>query len=244
MTKRIDELVQSICGATDHPLAPLLRQWCNEARPFITFAETHAPKIRKKARLAPRDDELTDLLAELAVAAFLVRDQRFTVRYEPYRATGLRGPDFEVIYKTHSALHVEVTRLRLRDLAGADLSGTALKLARVVCDKIGQFPPGVMNLLAVVIPPDAASDALVPTALRLLESYPQREASLVPPPLRREGVLAYLRQRQRLSAIALCSFTTAWRPLIVKLWLNPQAKHPLYPDVSKYLGQTLVSGDS
>lgn len=235
MTKHVDELVESICGASDHPLAPFLRQWCNDSRPFIAFAETHASKIRKKVRLAPLDDERADLLAELAVAAFLARDRRFTVRYEPYRATGLRGPDFQVLYKTHSSFHVEVTRLRLLDLAGDDLAGAALKLARVLCDKIGQFPPGVMNLLAVVIPPGAQSDALVPTAIRLLDGYPQRETSLLPPELRLEGVRAYLRYRQRLSAIALCSFTNAWRPLNVKLWLNPQAKHPLHPDVTKYL---------
>lgn len=239
MTKRINELVQSICGVSDHPLAPFLRQWCDESRPFIAFAQTHASKIRKKARLAPLDDELTDLLAELAVAAFLVRDRRFTVLYEPYRATGLRGPDFQVVFKTHASFHVEVTRLRLLDPAGDNPAGAALKLARVLCDKIGQLPAGMTNLLAVVIPPGAESDALTPTAVRLLDSYPQREVSLPSPELRPEGVRVYLRQRQRLSAIALCSFTTAWRPLIVKLWLNPQAKHPLHPEVTRYLIQTL-----
>jgi hypothetical protein len=237
MTKRIDELVQSICGAADHPLAPFLRQWCTESRPFITFAETHATKIRKKARLASLDDELTDLLAELAVAAFLLRDRRFTVLYEPYRSTGLRGPDFQVIFKTHSSFHVEVTRLRLLDPVGDDLAAAALKLARVVCDKISQFPPGVMNLLAVVVPPGAESDSLAPTAIRLLDSYPQREASLLAAEVRLEGVADYLRQRQRLSAIALCSFTPAWQPLIVRLWRNPQAKHPLHPDIINYLVQ-------
>ena len=238
MTKRIDELVQSTCGTDDHPLAPLLRQWCSESRPFVAFAEAHASKIRKKVRLASLDDELADLLAELAVAAFLARDRHFSVIYEPHRASGLRGPDFEVVFKTHSSFHVEVTRLRLTDPAGDDLAAATLKLARAVCDKIGQFPPGAMNLLAIVVPPRAASDALAPAAIRLLDSYPQREASPASPELRPEAALAYLRLRQRLSAIAVCSFTADWRPLLVKLWLNRQAKHPLHPDVTKYLLQT------
>lgn len=237
MTKRIDDLIQSICGASGHPLAPLLRQWCGESPQFIAFAEAHATKIHKKARLASGDDELADLLAELAVAAVLARDRRFAVVYEPYRASGQRGPDFHVLFKTHAPFHVEVTRLRLREPAGDDQAGAALKLARAVCDKIGQFPPGAMSLLAVVVPPRAQSDELAPAAIRLIESYAQRAASLASPELRPEGVREYLRHRQRLSAIALCSFTDAWRPLLVKLWQNPGAKHPLIPDVVRYLLQ-------
>ena len=235
MTKRIDELVESICGTADHPVAPFLRRWCGESRPFLAFAEAHASKIRKKTRLAALDDELADLLAELATAAFLARDRRFAVIYEPRRASGLRGPDFEVVFKAHSALYVEVTRLRLPDPPGDDLAPAALKLARAVCDKIEQLPAGAMNLLAVVVPPDAASDDLAPAAIRLLDSYPQRAASPPAPELRQEGLRAYLRQRQRIGGIAVCSFTTGWRPLLVRLWLNPQAKHPLHPDVTKYL---------
>ncbi|GAA5532477.1 hypothetical protein [Deinococcus aluminii] len=236
MTKRIDDLVQNVLGGADHPLAPFLRSQCHESRLFLTFAETYATKIRKKARLAPLADELADLFAELAVAAFLVRDRRSTVRYEPYRATGQRGPDFQVAFKGHSPLHVDVTRLRL--LAYDDPPRAAFKLARVVCDKIGQFPPGAMNLLAVVVPPGAESDALAPAALRLLDREPRREGSLPSPELPPEGVRAYCRQRQRLSAVALCSFGPDGRPLSVRLWPNPQAKHPLPPDVIKYLADT------
>ncbi|MDQ3397438.1 MAG: hypothetical protein M3511_06635 [Deinococcota bacterium] len=238
MTKRTDDLVQRICGTTDHPLAPFLHRWCEESRPFTAFAETHATKLRKKARLASPGGALNDLLAELATAAFLVRDRRFTLQYEPYRATGLRGPDFQVIFKTHTSFHVEVTRLRLLNLGGDDLAGAALKLARVVCDKIGQFPPGVMNLLAVVVPPGVERDTFIPSTIRLLDIYPQREARLLVPELPLEDVRSYLRQRQRLSAIALCSFTSAWQPLMVTLWLNRQTKHPLHPEVAKYLVRT------
>ena len=63
MTKRIDELVENICGSADHPIAPFLRRWCDESRPFLAFAEAHASKIRKKARLAALDDALAALAA-------------------------------------------------------------------------------------------------------------------------------------------------------------------------------------
>lgn len=238
MTKRIEDLVQSLCGAADHPLAPVLRGWCAASRPFAAFAETHATKIRKKVRLAAHGDERDDLLAELAVAAFLLRDRRFSVRYEPQRATGQRGPDFGVTFRTHTLFHVEVTRLRLSDPAGEDRAGTALRLARAVGDKLGQCPAGGANLLAVVVPPGAEDGALVPAAVRLLEAPSQRETNPPSPGLRPEDVRAYLRGRSRLSAVALCSLTEAGPPLTVRLWNNPQARHPLPPEVARFLVQT------
>lgn len=229
MSKRIDDLISTICGETEHPLAPILQQWSTESRLFLSFAETYAPKIRKKARLAADDGELADLLSELAVAAMLVRDRRFSVQYEPYLATAQRGPDFQVLLKTHIPFHVEVTRLRLTGPAHEDTAGITLKLARVIGDKIGQCQPGAMNLLAVVIPPAAADDTLVASAIRLLE----READT----LRRDDGGNYLRHRQRLSAIALSTFTPTWHPQHIALWRNPHAKHPLHPEIARYLTQ-------
>ncbi len=234
MTKRTDDLVDTICGAAEHPLAPLLREWCGESRLFLEFAEANATKIRKKARLALSNGTLAELLAELAVAACLARDRRFTLRYEPHHATGQRAPDFEVLFRAHPGLFVEVTRLRLGDSAGDDLAHAALRLARALLDKIGQLQPGAANLLAAIVPPGAAGDALAPAAIRLLGSY---EAGLTAPELRPDDVRAFVRQRQRLSAIALCSFSGAWRPLGMRLWHNPQAKHPLDPEIAKYLAQ-------
>ncbi|MEF2277279.1 hypothetical protein V3W47_03145 [Deinococcus sp. YIM 134068] len=235
MRGQIDELVREVCGADDHPLAPVLRRWCGDSRPFLAFVEAHASKLRKKARLVASPNEFADLLAELAVASLLARDRRFTVLYEPGRAAGVRSPDFGVTFRTNVALNVEVTRLRHPELTGMAPSETALRLARVLCDKIGQCPPGAVNLLAVVLPPGAASDGLVPTAVRLLERLSQSEVGRPSPELRLEDVRAFLRGRQRLSAVALCSFTGEWEPSTVRLWLNPQAKHPLPAEVGRYL---------
>lgn len=235
MSKRIDELVQGVCGGEGHPLAPALRRWCQDSRPFLAFAEAHAGKLRKKARLSLSVDESADLLAELAVAALLVADRRFTVLYEPQRAAGVRSPDFGVVFKTHVPFNVEVTRLRQTDPAGP--TETAFKLARVLGDKIEQCPPGAVNLLAVVLPSPVASEGLVPTAVRLLERFSQSETR-PPPEVRPEGVRAFVRGRQRLSAVALCSFTAEWEPSVVRLWLNPGTRHPLPAEVGRYLVRT------
>ncbi|GAA5512540.1 hypothetical protein Dcar01_01254 [Deinococcus carri] len=236
MNKRVDDLVGGLCGAVDHSLAPFLRQWCQDSRPFLAFAQAHEAKIRKKVRLAASEEERGDLLAELAFAALLVKDRRFSVLYEPYLATGQRGPDLGVTFKTHTLFHVEVTRLRL--LEAGDPGGNALKLARVVCEKIGQLPPGAGNLLAVFVPPEVASGDLAATAIRLLDRAPAGGAGSPAPGLRPEALQSYLRGRQRLSALALCSLGVGGRPQNMSLWLGPQARHPLPPEVSRYLLQT------
>lgn len=226
---RIDDLVALVCGGDSHPLAPALRGWAEDSRPWLAFAEAHAAKIRKKARLAASEDELHDLIAELAVAALLVRDRRFWAVYEPLRASGGRAPDLGVTFRTHFPFHVEVTRLRP---SGAAEDRTALRLARVVGDKVEQLPPGAANLLAVALPPGAAGDDLIPEALRLLSRSAGQAAS---PGVRPEDARAYARGRGRLSAALLCALTPAGRPVEVRLWLNPQARHPLHPEVARYL---------
>lgn len=231
MTKRIDDLVIGICGTPDHPLAPLLRQWCAESRGFLGFAEGHASKIRKKARLAALNGTLADLCAELAIAALLAADRRFALRYEPLHAGGQRSPDFAARFRSHTLLYVEVTRLRLT--AGGD-PGAPLRLARTICDKIGQLPPGAMNLLVIATPPGAADAALPPAAILLLDRAPQPEAA---PELRPADVREFQRLRPQLSAIALCPFADDWRPLAAQLWQNPQAKHPLLPEIVRVVTQ-------
>lgn len=237
MTRRLDDLVTSICGAADHPLAPFLRSWCGESRAFLAFAEAHAAKIRKKARLAPQEGERNDLLAELAVAAFLLRDRRFAVVYEPFRGAGQRGPDFQVTFRTHTPFHVEVTRLRLPDAPTYGETDLARRLARVLGDKIGQFPAGGANLLAVFLPPGVGNETLVPAAVRLLDQAVQGEADPRAPDPRPEAARAYQRGRQRLSAALLCSLAAHGGLRDVSLWFHPQAKHPLDAEIARYLVQ-------
>lgn len=239
MTKRTGELVGAICGADDHPLAPALRRWCGESRPFLAFAEANAAKLRKKVRLAARQDERDDLLAELAVAALWLRDPRFRLLYEPLQASGQRGPDFRVTFRTRLDFHVEVTRLRLSGPPGEDGTQATHKLARVIADKLGQLPSGGANLLLVALPPGVAGDALMPAALRLLGGSPPPQVASTPPAWWPEALRAFAQRRQRLSAVVLCSLTPGGQAPGLTLWLNPQAKHALPPEVASFLTRTL-----
>ncbi|MPY68210.1 hypothetical protein F8S09_16260 [Deinococcus sp. SDU3-2] len=230
MGRRLDELLTDLCPDPAHPLAPALRRWSQASPPFLKFAQAHAAKIRKKVRLASSEGEGRDLLAELAVAALLVADPRCAVGYEPPHPAGQRGPDFEVIFKGHTSLRVEVTRLRLPEDEEGDPVGTGAvrRVARVICDKIGQCAPGGANLLIIVVPPGAVREALVPAALRLLDGP-------VPSGLRPEDVREFQRHRQRLGAVALCSLSAEGQVLAAHLWTNPTAKHSLPPDFARFL---------
>lgn len=231
MTNRIENLILAVCGVPDHPLAAPLRRWCETSRPFLAFAEGHASKIRKKLRLAHPGDQQADLLAELAVAAWLLRDQRFVVVYEPLPPAGQRGPDFQVTFRLNSVVQVEVTRL---GLPANDPVGAAARLARVLGDKIGQCLPGAANLLVVAVPSGVATGELVPLALRRLDQAAQGGAD--PPP---EAVRAFQRGRQKLSGVLLCTFAPDGQPEATHLWLNPQARPPLLPEIGRYLVQRL-----
>lgn len=224
--KRVEDLVRDVCGAPGHPLADALRGRAAASKGFLGFAETHASKLRKKVRTAFTDEERSDLLAELDVAALMLRDPRFAVTYEPFHAPGRRGPDFRVVYKGHTALHVEVTRPRLQD---ADSSQAASKVARVLTDKVEQFPAGATNLLVLVVPDRSNTPDLVPDAVRLLERA-SGDASLA---ARLGNVGAYARHRGRLGAVLSWSGLPDGTPSLVRAWLEPRTKHPLPPDVLK-----------
>lgn len=224
MTKIIDALVATICDTNEHPLAPLLRGWCAESRAFVSFAQRYATKIHKKARLARNDATFADLCAELAVVALLVGDQRCAVAYEAYAATGKRGPDLTVVYKTHTPFNIEITHTRLA--ATAD-DGAAHKLARVVCNKLGQLRGACANLLVIVVPPEALQPDLVPTTMRLLEAAVQRGDDAFFRLYQLDTLRAFTQQRRRLSAIALRAFTPSWTSVGTTIWTNPQATHTL-----------------
>lgn len=235
MTGRGADLIEQVCGGADHPLAPVLRAWCLASRPFLSFAGAHASKLRKKVRLAAGetwDEELADVLAELAVAAWLLQGRQLTLIYEPPHPAGQRGPDFQAVFRGHSTLYVEVTRLRPAATPDADLA--ALKLARVLCDKVGQCLPGAMNLLVVVEPPELPSSDPIPAALTLVHRSLQHGSPPSPglPPGRARS---YLRQCHRLSGVLLCAFPDSRAPQIRRLWLNPQARHPLPPALIRSL---------
>jgi len=201
MTKRVDDLSGLICGSPEHPLAAVLRSWCLASRPVTDFMAAHASKLRRKVRLASSGDERGDLLAELAVGRLLARDRHVQVQYEP-RPAETRGPDFLATFRGHLPVYVEVTRLRSRPEDGG---AAALKLARVLCDKVSQGVAGEMNVLAVILPEELQTEALVPEAIRLLQA-PQRLLALgagwTP-----ERLSGFQRSQGRLSGVVLYALT-------------------------------------
>lgn len=216
MTKRIDTLIEHVCGL-EHPLTSVLRRWCLESRAFLTFAEAHKSKLRKKVRQASDSKAQLDLLAEWATAQHFLSDRRFTVQYEPRRADGGRSADLGVTFRTHTPFQVEVTRLRSGEME--------LKLARTLADKVGQLAPGMPNLLLVVIPEGEQAAELLSSALKLLNT------ANFPPELARE----FQRGRLRLSAVRLASMDEHANLKALRLWVNAQAKHPLPAEVIRFL---------
>lgn len=212
--------------------APELREWCERwsaASPrFPAFLDQHHDKIRKKLRSLADSDGRRDLAAELLTAACLLSEPKFTLTYEPYAASKIRGPDFTALYKSHTPVSVEVKRIRGQTQPG--------KWADVLCDKLRQLPPSVMN--ALVIYGEPAADARAPFDVagamsRIRAAAESKEETFF---TRRglEGGRDYVRQSLKLSGLF---YRAGGAPLVG--WSNPQARHPLSADLRAALARSL-----
>jgi hypothetical protein len=232
------DLLPYIFTNTRLPLAVQFARWVEASPRFRTFAETYRDKIRKKVRGITEAEGYRDLQAELATAYFLVLERRFLVEYEKYGVGKQRGPDFSVTYKTHIRFDVEVTRLRGGEGGAAPEPG---KLANTLCAKLEQLPPSMINIL-VLAADDASHGGEASTgsgqalasglqsATTLLQERAERKDDEF---FTRRGFLNardFLRHYNRLSAIRL--LTVDEPPL---LRLQPQARHPLPPDLATLL---------
>ena len=158
--------------------------WVRDLRRFREFAGSNRSKIRAKLKSARDEGGLLDVRAELQTALLLLGEERFTLEYEVYAAAKQRGPDYTVTFKTHTPFNVEVRRIRAADLGPADLravenggAGTPRaanphmgKLMAVLCDKVGQMPPSIVNLLWLAADGELADEAW--------ESFPSGHAAL------------------------------------------------------------------
>ena len=115
-------------------------------RRFKAFAISYRTKIRAKLKGRGRTG-IKDVRAELETALLLLRSERFTLEYEKYLASKQRRPDFTVTYKTHTPFNVEVRRIQSIELEQANTDAHLIKLMAVLCEKLGQMPPSVINLL-------------------------------------------------------------------------------------------------
>jgi len=228
----LDQLIAYLFGA-DSLLAAEVGP-CLVASPrFRAFAEVYRDKIRKKARGLRDDESRRDLAFELAIALRLLEERRFAVEYESY-GVGQRAPDFRVTFRSGLRFNVEVRRVRG---AAATPGPTADpgRLIRAVCDKLGQLPAAMMNMLVIGADgPSSATDTLAPVMQWLEARAAQKDEALF---VQRgfTGTRDFLRHYQRLSgALWVVSEPAAPR---VNLWRNPQARHPLPPDLARALSQ-------
>src|SRR3989441_912835 len=116
--------------------------------------------------------------------------------------------------------------------APADLA----RLIRAVCDKLGQLPPAMINVLVLGADrSSSAAETLAPAMRWLQDRAAQKDETL----FRQRGFTGtrdFLRHYQRLSGALWLVGDPGVRP---SLWRNPQARHPLPADLAKALGKTV-----
>lgn len=220
----IDEVLAFCFDGPLPPCAAELQQWLRDSRRFKAFVINHRVKIRAKLKGARDEAGLLDVLAELQTAALILRDDRFTLEYERYAAARQRGPDFTATYRTHTLCNVEVRRIRSSELQEGNASATANKLAAVLCDKVGQMPPSIINLLWLESGGDITIEDLARTAAALRQRAESKDEAF----FRRcdcKDAAHFLKQYGQLSAIVL------HRAGGCTVWLNPLARHRAPPDI-------------
>src|SRR2546427_10882459 len=191
----LDELIAYLFGADSSPLAAEIGPWLVASPRFRAFAETYRDKIRKKARGLRDDESRRDFAFELAIAMRLLAERRFALEYESY-GVGKRAPDFRVTFRDQLRFNVEVRRLR-RPPRTPGAPADPAPLVRAVCDKLGQLPPSMINVLVLGADgPSSAAEAVAPAMLWLQERAANNDEELF---LQRglTGVHDFLRAYQR-----------------------------------------------
>lgn len=197
---------------------------------FRAFAETYRDKIRKKVRSVRDDEGRRDLSFELRIALRLLEERRFTVEYESYGVTK-RAPDFRVTFRTNVRFNVEVRRLR--SATAFDATADQARLIRAVCDKLGQLPPAMINVL--VFGADGASSAdAIARAMLWLQDRAANKDDVVFQQRGFTGARDFLRNDQRLSGALWLAGSEA------SLWRNPHARHPLPADLARALHGSML----
>jgi hypothetical protein len=226
----LDDLLNDLFDARHAGLRAEFEGWARGSRRFAAFAGEYRSKIRAKLRHAGDEDGRRDLRAELETAALLLSDERFTIVYEKYAAAKQRGPDFTVTFKTHTPFNVEVRRLRAVD---GDEEARAARLVYVVCDKVQQMPPSIVNLLWLSADGAVAVDEIDAAATALRRRAEGKDDDFF---ARRSfgGAAGFLTRYRRLSGVVLRA------PGGVALWLNPVARHKLPPDIATAITRLTV----
>ena len=231
----IDELLTHIFGTETHALAAQFGQWVVSSVRFRAFAEQYRDKIRKKVRGTRDQEGLKDLTFELEIAYLLLSERRFVVEYEKGGVGKQRGPDFCVTFRTHTPFNVEVKRFRASAIGHAEEPPEYNRIASTACQKIGQLPAGMINILAISSDSDRYQAADVAAAMAGLRTRAERKDE---PFFTRRGFLGasdFLKQYQRLSAVLFHTHLTASDEPAGVLWPNAIARQRLPNDLRNAL---------
>jgi hypothetical protein len=229
----LDNLIDEIFDSRPHALQAEFAGWARDSRRFRAFADVYRAKIRAKLRNARDESSVQDLRAELAAAALLLREERFTLEYETYAAAKQRGPDFTVTFKTHTPFNVEVRRVRAMERAEG--TADAGRLMTIIADKVAQMPPSIVNLLWLTTEREIAAAELDEATIALRRAAERKDE----PFFARRGFQSaadFLASYRRLSGVVLCR---QW-PYVV--WANPIGRHRLPPEIAAAVGR-LGAGD-
>ncbi|MBL8166383.1 MAG: hypothetical protein JNJ61_30640 [Anaerolineae bacterium] len=230
----LDDLLTYIFDGQNPALYAEFEGWVRESRRYKAFATTYRSKIRTKLKQAHDEAMVKDVRAELEVAALLLREERFMLEYEKYAASKQRGPDFTVMFRTHTPFNVEVRRVRGVELEDGD-DARITKLMAVLCDKVGQMPPSIVNLLWLTTE-RALTEADVARSGRTLLQLAERKEELFFTRRGFESAAEFLKAYQRLSGIVV------WQPGAPVLWPNALARHKTPPDIMTALLRVLRGG--
>jgi hypothetical protein len=221
----IDELLKEIFDSKKPAFYNEFEAWVRESRRFKAFASSYRTKIRSKLKNASDEHGLKDLRAELETASLLLREERFTLEYEKYMALKQRGPDLTVTFKGHILFNVEVRRVRSIEWDD-DPEARNSKLMRILTDKVGQMPAGIINLLWLTAERPISEDDLSRAAITIRQLAERKNEDFF---TRRgfKNAADFLKQYQQLSGIVLHQTGEN------SLWLNSLARHKTPPEIMR-----------
>ncbi len=232
----VNDLLDAIFDGKKPDFYPEFEGWVRESRRFRGFATSYQTKIRSKLKNVRDDAGIKDLRAELETAALLLREERFTLEYEKYAALKQRGPDFTVTFKTHTPFNVEVRRIRSVEWDDENSEARTGKLVAVLCDKVGQMPPSIVNLLWLTAEREI-TEANITHAVGTLRKLAEHKTEDYFIHRGFENAAGFLKRYAQLSGIVLHPSDQ------IIVWLNPLARHKTPPEIVTAI-QRLGSSDA
>jgi hypothetical protein len=219
----LSELLDYIFDSKKTAFYSEFESWVKNSRRFKAFAIDYRSKIRTKLKNVRDEAGMKDLRAELQSAVLLLQEASFALEYERYAALKQRGPDYTVIFKTHTPFNIEIRRIRSIEF-DEDSEARITKLMAVLCDKVGQMPASIVNLLWLTAEREIPEAELNQAALTLRQLADRKVEEFF---TKRgfKNAADFLKQYRQLSGIILQQNGKTI------LWQNVIAQHKTPPDI-------------